>query len=128
MAIGRFEIGTSTANMINVEEADLQLAPPNVVFISYPTMYTAGDGKQKGDGFPQVEWVFPFMTEAQYTTLKIAYCSNGQSAAVYLRTLNDEGSYNRYAAIIQWPQNVRALYTSGGYVNVTFTFTHLEAA
>jgi len=128
MAIGRFEIGTSAVTMINVEEADLQLAPPNVVFIPYPTVYTSGDGRQVGDGFPQVEWVFPFMTEAQYTTFKVAYCPNGQSAAVYIRTLNDEGSYNSYSAIIQWPQNVRALYTSGGYVNVTFTFTHLEAA
>ncbi len=126
MTIGRFEIGTSTTNMVNVEEADLGLAPPDVVFIPYPDVYIGGDGKQTGDGFPQTEWKFPFMTEAQYTTFKIAYCPNGQSATVYIRTLTDEGSYNRYSAILNWPQNVRSLYTSDGYVNLTLTFTHLE--
>jgi len=128
MAIARFEIGTTTATMVNVEEADIGVAPPDVTFVQYPDTYVGGNGQVHGDGFPQAEWKFPFMTEAQYNTLKIAYCPNGQSSTVVIRTLTDESSYNRYSAIIRWPQNVRALYTSGGYVNLSFLFTHLEAA
>ena len=127
MAIGRFEIGAALATMINVEEGDLQLAPPDVTFVPYPDTYVTGNGQTKGDGFSQAEWKFPFMTEAQYTTFKIAHCPNGQSAVVYIRTLTDESSYNRYSAIIHWPQNVRAAYQSGGYVGLTFPFTHLES-
>lgn len=129
MADYDYEIGTTAANLQNLED-DLGIPPPYPApFREWAAVYTCGDGKVRGDGFPSVEWRFDYLSAAHIAALRV-YCT-GKSASVYIKTLKADGtSYGTYSAILIWPTlpDDAALQMGRASTNFVLKFVHLEAA
>lgn len=124
MADYEYAIGTSAANLQNLED-DLGIMPPHPApFQEWALEYEAGDGRVHGDGWPSVTWHFDYLTAVHIAALR-TYCP-GKSANVYIRTLKpDHTTYGTYSVIMIWPS--RLDYRMGrGTSDVEMQFTHLE--
>lgn len=138
MPVCDYEIGTilggESDNMTNVEE----LLDPSQYYYAFPppigmavvpfsTYHTAISGVEYGDGFPTTAWRFPVMTTAMWTALIDAYLEeNQQSAYVYIKTREVDGTYNYYQAIMHRPKiGQEAQWDNGVWRDVTIRFTRL---
>jgi len=122
MATYEYEIGATEGTMQNIET--LGVAAVSVSkYTPYSVVSEAADGSSVGDGFPEAEWPFTFLTQAMFNIL-CAYVS-GHSSIVYINTKKYDGTYDTFSAIMHLPTGTRVM--GGGWRDVKVRFTHLEA-
>lgn len=120
-----FKIGTTQANMTNVEALATPLPVPRSVFRDFADVVTAASGRSYGRGLPTCKWIFSVLTSAQRQQLK-TFCS-GKSAVVYIRTLANDDVYYNYRAIMHWPvEEERDPSKRRDRLEFEIEFTHLE--
>ena len=123
MAIYSYEIGATAITMQNIE--DLGVAAVSVSkYTPYSVVSTAADGTSVGDGFPEAEWPFTYLTQTMFNIL-CAYVS-GYSSVIYINTKQYDGTYDTFSAIMHLPTGTHVM--GGGYRDVKVRFTHLETA
>ena len=96
---------------------------PESQFKDYSTIVKLANGKQKGLGYPVATWHYGYLTEEQWTTLK-SYCT-AVSSDVYIATMNNNGDYVVYSAVMNMPDQYIVRATR--YIDITITFTNLIA-
>ena len=96
---------------------------PESQFKDYSTIVKLANGKQKGLGYPVATWHYGYLTEEQWTTLK-SYCT-AVSNDVYIATMNNNGDYVVYSAVMNMPDQYIVRATR--YIDITITFTNLIA-
>ncbi|GIV86634.1 MAG: hypothetical protein KatS3mg054_0663 [Chloroflexus sp.] len=94
-----FKIGATLAGMVNIET--LGLPAPRSKF-EFGERVERLDGSVIELGWRRAEWHFPILTMTQRSALR-GYCT-GSSAEVYIRTLNNDGAYGNYRAVMIWPE------------------------
>ena len=120
-----FKIGTTQANMTNVEALATPLPVPRSVFRDFADVVTAASGRSYGRGLPTCKWIFSVLTSAQRQQLK-TFCS-GKSAVIYIRTLANDDVYYNYRAIMHWPvEEERDPSKRRDRLEFEIEFTHLE--
>lgn len=120
-----FRIGTTQANMTNIEALTVALPVPRAIFRDYAETITAASGRTYGRGYPICRWNFAMLTSAQRQQLK-SYCT-GLSAVVYIRTLANDDQYYDYRAIMHWPvEEDRDPSKRRDRLEFEIEFTHLE--
>jgi hypothetical protein len=123
--VADFKIGTTQANMTNVEALATPLPVPRSVFRDFADVVTAASGRSYGRGLPTCKWIFSVLTSAQRQQLK-TFCS-GKSAVVYIRTLANDDVYYNYRAIMHWPvEEERDPSKRRDRLEFEIEFTHLE--
>jgi hypothetical protein len=103
MAI-EFKIATQAAGVGGLTLLSALATPvptPLATHQPYQELEPLGNLTQRGTGFQSAEWTFPLLTLAQRAQLK-TFCS-GASAKVYIRTINQAGTYGNYLATLVWP-------------------------
>lgn len=120
-----FRIGTTQANMTNIETLTEPLPVPRAVFREYAETVIAASGRTYGRGLPVCRWTFAILTSAQRQQLKL-FCS-GASAIVYIQTLINTDQYVSYRAIMHWPiEEERDPSLRRDRLEFAIEFTHLE--
>lgn len=120
-----FRIGTTQANMTNIETLTVPLPIPRSVFHECAETVIAASGRTYGRGLPVCKWTFAILTSAQRQQLKF-YCA-GLSAVVYIRTLANDDQYYNYRAIMHWPiEEERDPSKRRDRLEFEIEFTHLE--
>jgi hypothetical protein len=120
-----FRIGTTQANMTNIELLPVPLPVPRSIFRDFSEAVVAASGRSYGRGLPVCKWVFAMLTSAQRQQLK-SYCI-GLSAVVYIRTLVNDDQYYNYRAIMHWPiDEERDASKRRDRLEFEIEFTHLE--
>ena len=111
----------------NVEDLATPLNPPRGRYSEYGVLLDRGDGHVAGHGFPTAIWHFDILTQAMVDQLRV-FCA-GPSAAVYLTTRVNDGSFDLFSAKMIWPSQVQldARNMGGKYLGLEFEFRMLEA-
>jgi hypothetical protein len=126
MAEYSYEIGT-TSSTTNLESLTVPVNPPRSEFIEWTREYDKADGQMGGDGYPMAVWHFDVLTQAMVTQLR-TFCS-GKSAAVYIKTRKNDGTFVKYAAVMVWPSDqMRKRVFRARYLDLSITFRRLVAA
>ena len=99
MSMPVYRIGTTSGNMVSLESLGIPL--PKAAIVDYAEYITLGDGTNRGTGWLCCEWRWAHLTLTQLAALR-AYCT-GESAAVYIQTLTETGTYAVYTATMVWP-------------------------
>ena len=119
MPVYEYSIGPSVVGLVTL--ASLGIPAPETEFTPFSVTLQTGSGIAKGMGWPVCEWHFGFLTETQRDALK-AY-SAGQSAEVFIRTLDEDLDYANYECVLVWPKNERR--SVGASIDVTLLFQRL---
>jgi hypothetical protein len=122
-------IGSTYGNMKYVEEllnSELCNPPGGSIVKPFAVYRNAASGREYGDGYPSCEWVFQRMTVAYWNAMT-AYLGSNQSAAVYIKTRIEGGTYQLYTGIMHRPK-LKDEMTFGlrTWRDITFRFTMLE--
>lgn len=121
MAEYLFKIGTSSSDsdLINVEDLlGGEVMAPKASFFDFSEYTPLADGTVRGQGYPFCKWSYGYIPFDACSALKV-YCP-GASASVYIQTQtndkdsNDEELYQKFSAIMVWPQNEGELRDSKG--------------
>lgn len=123
-----FKIGTIAAGlgaMTLLNALSTPVPEPQASYQLYQSYLTLGDLSKRGIGYPSAEWRFPRLTSAQRAKLR-TFCTNA-STTVYIRTIDDAGSYGNYSASMVWPEKDSAM-VGGMYMDVIIRFERIEAA
>lgn len=99
--MSEFKIGTTLGGMTALESLTTPVELPQWEYYPYSKLVMLGDGNTRGLGFPKVIWTFPLLEVAQITQLR-TFCS-GASAAVFIRTKKQDGSYASFSGTMVWP-------------------------
>ena len=117
-----YGIGTTANNIVSLES--LGIDPPQASLPEYGRYIDIGDGTQKGIGWLTCEWRFPWVSLAGVANLRTYIAA--RSATVYIRTLDEDGTYSVYSAIGNWmdkqPPKVDDIE------DLVITFNNMEAA
>jgi len=105
MNLPAYQIGTTAVNLVSLESLGVPI--PKASPAKYSKYLDLGDGTVRGAGWLTAEWRFAYLSHAQRAALK-AYCS-GSSAAVYVQTLAEDGTYLKYSAVMVWPQGINGM-------------------
>ena len=98
-----FMIGTSQANMINIESLWMPIIAPKPTFTKYQKSIALASGLVRGVGLPSATWHWDYMTSDERAQLRI-YCSE-KSSTVYIQTPTNENSeFEIYTAVMVWPE------------------------
>jgi len=82
---------------------------PQASYKPFAEIVDLGDLSKLAVGAPSAEWRFPLLEMDQRAQLR-DYCT-GASSWVYIRTIDDDGDYGDYLALMIWPadeQPIRA--------------------
>lgn len=82
-----YKLGTSAGGMVLL--SDLGLKAPKHGFVPFSKYIDMGDGGVQGNGWPEDEWYWGFLTSAQRQTLKEYVPDAG--ARIFVRDLLDDG-------------------------------------
>lgn len=96
---------------------------PQASYRTYTEIHDLADLTKLGVGWPSAEWRFPMLTLAQRNQLR-GYCTTA-SARVYIRTIDDEGEYADYLAVMVWPEEDPAIQ-AGLVFDLVIRFEALE--
>ena len=96
---------------------------PQASYKPYAEVEDLGDLTKLGVGWPSAEWRFPLLTLDQRNQLR-EYCETA-SARVYVRTIDDGGTYNDYLAVMVWPAE-ESLIQGGLVFDLVIRFEALE--
>lgn len=83
----QYKIGTSQGTLTLLSA--LGIPAPKNGFIPTSTEVELGDGSVSGEGWPEDEWYWGFLTGSQRATLR-TYIP-GRGASIYVRDLKDDG-------------------------------------
>lgn len=127
MAIMSFEIGTTYAGLANVETfTTIPNMAPASKFFDYSESVPTGDGGRATRGAPSAVWTWGYIPDEMFNSLR-ALCPGG-SAAMYIRTLQDDYStYAYYTCQMIWPELTEYEYRSGKYQTFSIRFQRLVA-
>ena len=131
MAIYSYALGASNppTNLETLlsEAGFLNGLVPRSVFREVAQQVDRLDAHVSGQGNIQAEWTFDLLTQSMVNTLR-TICS-GQSAAVYLTTRKNDGTFATYSAIMIWPSltQMERRRFKGRYLGLEFQFRQLEA-
>jgi hypothetical protein len=123
-----YEIGTAPGSMTNLRDLPVPLyePEPGSGVSEWSRTYFRGDGLRAGDGFPTNVWRFTMLTQEMVNQLR-QFCP-GISASVYLRTLNPDGTWATYSAVMDWDEKQMEKRRWGGrYWGVEIVFRKLVA-
>ena len=121
-----YEIG-ATSSTTNVESLTTPVNPPRGIFVEHTREYDKSDGQVGGDGYPAALWRFDVLTQAMVTQLR-TFCS-GKSAAIYIKTRKNDGTFVKYSAVMIWPSDLMKKRVPGGrFLDVELEFRKLVAA
>lgn len=127
MADYLYRIGATAGTMLNLEDV-ISVPPAGCRFNYHPIARISGDGMSVGDGYSTCVWVFQFLSWADLYTM-LDYLAGEETVALYIDTRRPDNTYATYSAVMHRPRVPNeATQVMGGWRNVTFTFTHLEAA
>lgn len=131
MSIG-YRIGTSGGGVGGLAYLEdlIGVIPYPTPYKPWSTVYDIINGQTYGDGFPEVEWRFRWMTAADMAVM-LGYVGSGvQSAQVYIATKNDLDVFANYSAYIHRPNYPQQGSRMPGryWRDVLFRFTMLESA
>lgn len=121
MAEYLFKIGTSSSDsdLVNIEDLlGGDVMAPKASFFDYSDYITLADGSVRGVGFPFCKWEYGYIDFDARSALK-TYCP-GASVSVYIQTQtnekdsNDEELYQKFSAVMVWPQNEGELRENTG--------------
>lgn len=87
MAAYEHKIGTSVGTLTLLSA--LGIPAPHNAFMPTSTETELGDGSVQGNGWPEDEWYWGFLTAAQRATLRTYVPTRG--ASIYIRDLKDDG-------------------------------------
>jgi len=96
---------------------------PQASYRMYAETQDLADLTKIGVGWPSAEWRFPVLTLAQRHQLR-EFCATA-SARVYIRTIDDEGEYADYLAVMVWPEEDPAI-RAGFVLDLVIRFEALE--
>lgn len=120
-----FKIGTTQANMTNIEALNVPLPVPRSIFREFAETVVVANGRSYGRGLPVCKWIFAMLTASQRQQLK-SYCA-GLSAVVYIRTLTNDDQYYNYRGVMHWPiEEERDPSKRRDRLEFEIEFTHLE--
>ena len=110
MTVQSFEIGTSTAAMVNVETVLLagsstkQIKPPKSTLTLYSQPVELADGLRRGAGWTAATWTWESLENTERDKLR-AYCT-GASTNIYIKTRGVEttDAFVTYSGVMIWPQ------------------------
>lgn len=126
-ADNNYRIGAAASESPGTVETQLSGVIPRSTFIRYPTVHVTGDGQEVGNGYPQAEWVFDYLTRAMLTTL-LSFIIGRQSYTIRIRTRDDLGVFTTYRGIMHRPKAGESMTPAPyGARDVTIRFTRLEA-
>lgn len=122
-----FELGKALASMTNIEaQSAIQEPPSPHEFHLGVERYTTGSGNEYYDGYPVCSWHFTFMPVASWTWIMDFFTAGIESADVYVRTKDEEDSYQYFSAKMHRPEiGSEAQRGIQGYYDVTLRFTQM---
>jgi len=128
--LSEYKLGSSLDNMAYVESlvgtGNAPNGPKGMAIVPWTLYRTAVSGRTYGDGYPTTEWNFSFLPYSAFAALMEYIGDGNQSAPVYIRTRDDEGTYANYHAIMHRPRPKQDMACEmRGWRNVKIRFTHL---
>jgi len=121
-----YKIDTSSVSMDNLEDL-ISVPPAGCRFTRHPLVRTSGEGATVGDGYSQCEWFFEFLSWTDLDTM-LDFLGGEEAVSLYINTRRPDNEYIKYSAVMHRPRVPgEAAQEIGGWRNVTFRFTHLEA-
>ncbi|HZU86602.1 MAG TPA: hypothetical protein VFF78_03895 [Anaerolineaceae bacterium] len=117
-----FAIGSTHAGLQALTV--MSIPAPQSTYRPTSTDVRLGDGSVRGMGFPVATWHWGFLSAAQRDQLR-ALCP-GQSAAVYIRTVKDDLTYDDFSAVMVWPSEEER--AAGRVLDFTLEFHRLVEA
>jgi hypothetical protein len=98
-----YKIGTTYGGLTNLEDMATPIPAPKHSLIEYSKPTILGDTTVRGLGWRRTTWHWDFLTQAQYTALRVLCAA--LSSFVYINTRKNDGSYQVYTATMIWPAN-----------------------
>jgi hypothetical protein len=99
MSAYEYKIGTSQATLALL--STLGVPAPRHGFVPTSVETSLGDGSVRGNGWPEDEWFWGFLTGSQRATLRTYVPSMG--AQIYIRDLKDDGlTYKDFLVQAVW--------------------------
>ena len=119
-----YQLGTTSSNM--TDAVTTLGADPQGTYAPGGEREAALDGTLKYRGFPRATWTFAFLTLARWLTLKNTLASGSLSGACYIRTRDDEDTWQTYQAISRLPDTADLKRWGGRYLDVEIEFLLVE--
>ena len=127
MADYEYMIDTSSVSMDNLEDL-ISVPPAGVRYTRHPLVRVSGEGAAVGDGYSQCEWFFEFLSWTDLGTM-LDFLDGEEAVSLYINTRRPDNVYIKYSAVMHRPRVPGgATQAIGGWRNITFRFSHLEAA
>ncbi len=95
-----YKIGADSGSLVTLDTVinhDPQPSP-----VHYAKYAGLGDGNTRGIGWLEAEWRWAFIDTSEVAALR-AYCTN-ISGAICIKTVDIDGTFKVYDAIVIWPQ------------------------
>lgn len=107
----KYRIGTTTGNKVTLDT--LVGLEPQPAFAHYADYVALGDGTIRGVGWLEAEWRWKLIHRDDVAALR-AYCA-GVTGDVYITTVDTDGVFTGYSAVMVWPQQPEPLH--GDYLD-----------
>ena len=125
MTVYSYEIGT-TSTTTNVQSLATPLYPPKGFYQEWSEAVDRANGLQASHGYAMAEWSFDTLTQAMIDQLR-TFCP-GKSANVYINTRINDGTFDKFSAVMLWPDDQLKKRTFNGfYQDITIEFRKLVA-
>lgn len=120
-----YKIGTTFAGMTALSALTTPVVEPNHSWQDFAEEVVMASGKSVGRGFPLASWAFPLFPDVAMRNQLKTFCP-GKSAAVYIATQNNAGTFANYSAIMHWP--IEEDKENNWDIGLVIKFTRLVAA
>lgn len=97
-----YAIGATLETLTTLDQLDPPVLEPTSEYQDYAEEIPLGDTGTRGVGFPIARWAFALMTAVEQRAALRDFCP-AKSAAVYITTRKNDGSYADFSAIMHWP-------------------------
>lgn len=101
-----YRIGETLETLTALDELEVPLKEPNFEFQDYADEIVLGTTGTRGVGFPVARWGFALMDSVEQRNQLQEFCP-GKSAAVYITTQKNDGSFADFSALMHWPLKER---------------------
>lgn len=120
MGYSGYQIGETAGTAVSLRS--LGVKDPKGSTFGYPLRLDLGDGGQRNVGFPQVEWMWGFLTQDEYDALR-ELCPDASASVVIMTRLND-GTFGAFEAQMLWP-TTEERSSDGRRLDLTIKFRQL---
>lgn len=115
-----YRIGLSIGTLATL--SGLSVTDPDPLPVHYAKREELGDGTIRGVGYLMAEWRWARLYTSELNVLR-TYCP-GESASVYIKTLNRNGGWQGFSATMIMPE-VEPAYRADVYDDFVVIFTEL---